>query len=137
MICASAIDTLNVTSDLYCYTITVGIAEPEILTNSLSPVGLINLDFGSNITFSANFDKMVKRTTSSGFIKLIDALTNTTVATIDTINNSSMTLKNNKITFSFGFVFQSFSKYYITIDEGRKNIFKVYFCFFLFFIFVN
>lgn len=122
MICASAIDTLNVTSDLYCYTVTIGITEPNILNTSYSPNGIVDIDVNKNVTFSCSFDKNVKKNTYSKLISLIEETSNTTLETLDVLDETKVFLKNNTLTFRFQTTYQPYGKYVIKFDKGKSII---------------
>lgn len=112
-------DTSNLTGNPYCYTVTVGVSAPVILTSSLSPSESVYVDPTVAPTFSLTFDKVVKRSTTPANITLIDAVTNMTIATLISTNITNVFLKNNIMTFNFGVgVVQPFRTYYITIGEG-------------------
>lgn len=119
LICASAMDTSNLTSPMYCYTVSVGISAPSIVTSSYYPTGDIYIDPTIPFMFSCSFDKIVKRTTTPATIRLIDASTNLTVAAVNSTNITMVFLRKNTMTFNFGTALQLFKTYYITIEEGK------------------
>jgi hypothetical protein len=118
MICASAMDTNNLTSPLACYTVVVGIGAPSILTSSLYPMGSAYVNPAVPFIFSCSFDKIVKRNSAVATIRLIDASTNLTVAAVNATNTTNVLLRNNIMSFNFGTAVQPFKTYYITVDQG-------------------
>lgn len=126
MVCASAIDSSNVTSDLVCYTMSVLASAPTILAESRLPSSdPVNLDTITNglVSIVASFDTPVKRSATqavAAFVKLNDGETNTTLASLDARDGASVFLSGQLIMFSFNAaLLQAFKTYYITFDEGK------------------
>ena len=119
LICAYSMDSSNITGNPYCYTVTIGVSAPVILSSSLSPIGNVYVDPSEPVTFSLTFDKIVKRSTTPATIFLIDSVTNMVVAAVNSTNITNVFLRNNVMTFNFGVgVVEPFKTYYITIQEG-------------------
>ena len=121
MICASAMDSSNLTSDLYCYSVAVGISDLSIVQSTMSPVG--NIIPNGTVYFTSNFTALIKRPSIASNIYLVDSSNNSTVATLSTSDTANVVIIDSKsIKFNFGNVLQLNKNYYIRIDEGKKKL---------------
>jgi hypothetical protein len=124
LICAYSEDATNLTSDLYCYTVVIGIPKPSIVLTSLSPIGLVYVNTSTAINFTCKFTQIVKRPSTTAFIRLIDASNNATVMTLNTTMKQYISVKNDTLLFTFGVgVIQPNKTYYITLDDGNLRDF--------------
>jgi hypothetical protein len=119
LICAFAMDTSNLTGNNFCYSVVYGIAAPTIIKSSYFPLGATFIDPSTPFYFSCNFSQVVKRPSTSSYIRLIDASTNKVVATLDSNSSSNVIIANNRLRFSFGSLPQPNKTYYINLDLGK------------------
>lgn len=120
LVCAYSIDTTDIISNPYCYTVVVGVEAPKIIPSSLQPSGVIRINYSNPFNLSVKFDQIVKRAPQDdAFIKLINLATNSTVEKINFQNKSSCWLANDTLVFTFGNAFQPLYNYSIVIDEGK------------------
>ena len=125
VICAYSEDETNMTSELYCYTMVIGITNPSIVSSSLSPIGLVYVNASmAPLYFTCKFTRIVKNpSTNAAFIRLKDASNNATVMTLDFSMNGYIQVNNDTLVFTFGWgVIQLNKTYYITLDAGNNNI---------------
>lgn len=119
MICGSAMDTVGLTSPLYCYAVTVGISQPSVNQSTMSPIGSISIVPTIPVNFTCRFNVPIKRSTTTAAITLFDASTNTQVAAVTAKNTSYVWVVNSALVFNFGTTLVVGKSYYITLAAGK------------------
>ena len=118
LICGFALDSSNWTGSNYCYSVVYGISPPIVIQSSLYPIGPTFIDPSTPFYFSCNFSQIIKTPSSGAYIRLIDASTNTTVATLNSSNTTNVIISNYRLRFTFGNVLQPNKTYFINLDQG-------------------
>jgi hypothetical protein len=122
LICTLATDNDQMSSDLSCITVIVGVTSPRQLNNTASPTGTLTSSYllGVNgvMNFQISFSSVVTRPVKNVFIR-VNLVNGTEVAKFDASNSSQVTFVNSTI-ISFSFPVYSFipGSYYVTFDQG-------------------
>ena len=120
VVCARAIDSTYLSSDLYCFTLLAGITAPAVVPNTQSPTGALSsalLTSASGIiTWSFKFDQTILRPSKPRHITFYTS-TGTVLFQIDVSVFPTVYYNNDSLSFETTNTFASGS-YYITLGYG-------------------
>ena len=120
VVCARAIDSTYLSSDLYCFTLLAGILAPSVLPSTISPKGVLSAATlaGTNgmITWSVKFDQAILRPKKNRYITIYKS-DGTQLFQLDVSIFPTVNYQNDTITFETTNSFDAGS-YYITLGYG-------------------
>jgi len=120
VVCARAIDSTYLSSDLYCFTLLAGITAPAVVLNSQSPSGALSTALLTSssgiITWSVKFDQSILRPTKPRYVYIYTS-TGTELFRLDVSVFPTVYYNNDILSFETTDAFAPGS-YYITLGYG-------------------
>ncbi len=121
VLCYTAVSSSGSTSEQTCIQIDAGIPAPQPNTTALSPTNNGIVD-PYNTTWSVRFDKEIKLSSISFFIKFHSALNDQVVHQIDVSSSSEVNIvESSKLRITPTYTFPEEQSFYITFEAGIVN----------------
>ncbi|XP_074622654.1 uncharacterized protein LOC141880949 [Acropora palmata] len=119
--CFKAVDSSNLESEYRCITILVGQSNtPRVIIGSRTPTNPISQPGPVSVWFSIQFDRVIKKPSSSSYIRLVSLNSSQTVYKVDTLSVYAA-ISSDQITLFFAIPNVAISMsgtYAILIDRG-------------------
>ena len=126
LICSKATDTSYLASNSSCFTLLVGISDPQVDLSSLKPNN-VNITVTSELdmqTFNLSFTVDVIKPTRSAYIRVFSAADNQQVYSLDSyLTNTTQITSPTDMSFELPVGALSPGQYYILIDSGIAKYF--------------
>ena len=120
ILCAIATSSSLLASDLSCFTVLVGITDPQII--SASPFGVLADSFAYSssgfLSFNIAFNVQILKPTKPAYIRIFSQTTNTEVYKVDASTISAANFQKNNLILNIPVGTLSPDKYYVLFDYG-------------------